>query len=146
MAWIPFYSVFLLIHIFLLVFLLGKIALMQKYSFWYGICIEAFDTRFIYYSKWCHLFIFFSISLSSLYIPLVCVWLLHLNKLIIRLNTSSITVLMIQMLLPVIYSLFIVNQISTSSAGPISNENKVNDMYKFITVMLQKKITLRNHH
>ncbi len=91
-------------------------------------------------------FVYFPLSLSSLYIPLVCVWLLHLNKLIIRLNTSSITVLMIQMLLPVIYYLFIVNQISTSSAGPISNENKVNDMYKFITLMLQKKITLRNHH
>ncbi len=137
MAWIAFYSVFLLIHIFLLVFLLRKIAMMQKNSYWYGICIEAFDTRFIYYSKWCNLFI--SLSLSSLYIPLVCVWLLHLNKLIIRLNTSSISVLMIQMLLPVIYYLFIVNQISTSSAGPISNKNKVNDMYKFITVMLQKK-------
>ncbi len=91
-------------------------------------------------------FVYFPLSLSSLYIPLVCVWLLHFNKLIIRLNTSLITVLMIQMLLPVIYYLFIVNQISTSSAGPISNENKVNDMYKFITLMLQKKITLRNHH
>jgi hypothetical protein len=49
---------------------------------------------------------------------------------------------MIPMLLPVIYYLFIVNQISTSWVGPISNENKVNNIYKFITVMLQKKKSL----